>query len=76
MFFKMARPVCSRLDFKLIFKNVFFFFAFLTKNDEVQENFSKTPLNCCQCKRTNLGKKSFQYHQRILKKNEIENVLL
>ena len=87
MFFKVASPVCSRLHFNLIkhftqktfiFKNVVF--AFLTKkkttkknkNREAQENFSKTPLNFCPCKCTNLGKKTFQYHQRILRKMRLK----
>ena len=80
MFFKMARPVCSRLHFNLIkhftqrtfiFKNVVFC-IFNQKNEEVQENFSKTPLNSCPCKCTNLGKKSFQYHQRTLRKMRLK----
>ena len=43
------------------------------KIEEVQENFSKTPLNFCPCKCTNLGKRSFQYHQRILLKTFANN---
>ena len=89
VFFKMASPVCSRLHFDLIkhftqkpyiFKNVFFFFffffAFLTKNEEEKENFSKTPLNCCSCKCTFLGKNSYKYLQHIVRKNEIEKCSL
>ena len=80
MLFKMARPVRSRLHFNLIkhftqqtfiFKNVVFC-IFNQKNEEVHENFSKTRLNCCPCKCTNLGKKSFQYHQRILRKMRLK----
>ena len=48
MFFKVARPVCSRLHFDLrkhftqkpfIFKNVFFYLHFLPKNEEVKDFF-------------------------------------
>ena len=79
MFFKMARTVCIRLHFNLIkhftqihLSSKMLFFAFLTKNEEVQENFSKIPLNFCPCKGTHLGKKSFQYDQRILRKMRLK----
>ena len=84
MFFRMARPVCSRLHIGLIkyftqklfnFKNVFFF-AFLIKNEEDEKIFSKTPLNCCPCKCTNLDKNSFQYHKHIVRKMKLKSVRL
>ena len=84
VFFKMATPVCSRLHFDLIkhftqkpfiFKNVVFC-IFNQRNEEEKENFSKTPLNCCSCKCTFLGKNSYQYLQHIVRKNEIEKCSL
>ena len=73
--FKMARPVCVRLYFDwikhltpkpFIFKNVVF--AFLTKKRRSKRKLPKTQVNYCPCKCTNLGKNSFQYHQRIVRK--------
>ena len=76
VFFKMARLVRSRLHFNSIKhftqKPCFFrdveFCLFSPKNEKLKENFSKTPLNFCLFKCTNLGKNSFQYHQRLFRK--------
>ena len=40
------------------------------------ENSSKTPLNISPLQCTYLGKKSFQYHQGLVRKKEIEKWLL
>ena len=80
---KVARPICSRLHFDLskqfthkpfIFKNVVcLFFAFFTKKRGSKIIFfSKTPPNGCPYKFTNLGKKSVQYHQRIVRKMRLK----
>ena len=82
LFFKVARPVCSRLHFDFrkhftqkpfIFENVFFF-AFLQKKKRGSKSFffSKTPPNCCPHKCRNLGKQSVQYHQRIVRKMRLK----
>ena len=88
MFFKVARPVCSRLHFDLrkhftqkqfILKNVvcFVFCIFYqTKNEEVKYFFSKTPPNCCPYRCTNLGKKISSISSAHCQKTEIENVRL
>ena len=82
--FKVARPVCSSLHFDLgkhfiqkpfTFKTLlllFVFLHFLPKNEEVKEFFSKTPPNGCPYKCRNLGKKSVQYHQRIVRKMRLK----
>ena len=77
--FKMDRPVRSRLHFNFIkhFHQEPFFFQnveFGVVND-VNADFSKTPLKLCPFKCTHLGKKSFQYH-RLVRKMGLKSVRL
>ena len=58
------------------FLQKFNFCIFEPKNREVIENSSKTPLNFSSLQYTYLGKHSFQYHQGLVRKKEIEKWLL
>ena len=78
MFFKSARRVRYHPNIKSIKKkcsqNAQFlkkkvdFCIFEPKNCEVIENSSKAPLIFSQFERTYLGKKSFQYYERLVRK--------
>ena len=52
------------------------FCIFESKNRKVIENSSKTPLDFSPLQCTYLGKNSFQYHQGLVRKKEIEKWLL
>ena len=49
------------------------FCIFEPKNREPIENSSKAPLNCSPFKCTYLGKISFQYHKRLVRKVKMKN---